>query len=192
MRFRLTLPATVLPSSVGTPASGGSSEPYNLLQLRAHPLQTTVPKFTALIHTTSVQGLAQTLRSARIASETLVVHPSDPVVARLCLRYGVRETKDVPGVTAGAYAMDAFHNWLLLLHPGEELSADALRALERWRRQRSDNSAGYLLRREGDSNPQLRLVNRAKIHWGGEWPTAPADAEVLPGLIMLGAKFRAA
>jgi hypothetical protein len=61
--------------------------------------------------------------------------------------------------------MDAFHDWLLLLHPGEELNADALVTLERWRSQRSDRSAGYLLR-EDNRNPQLRLEsNQGSLDW---------------------------
>lgn len=157
-----------------------------------HPFVSTVPKFTALIHASSAQGLPQTLRSARVASETLVVHPADPAIERLCLRYGARDTLNVPGVTPGAYAMDAFHDWLLLLQPGEELSGDALAALERWRRQRHDDSAGYLLRCTVGCEPQFRLINRIRVRWFGERPPTPARVEVFPGLIMLGPSLHAA
>jgi hypothetical protein len=151
-----------------------------------------VPKFTAFIHTSNVHGLAQTLRSAGVASETLVVHPSDGAVERLCMRYGARDTIDVPGVTSGAYAMDAFHDWLLLLLPGEELSDDLLIALAKWRHQRRDESAGYLIRSGEDFSPQFRLVNRAKIQWVGDQPLTPAHADVFPGIIARGSSLRAA
>jgi hypothetical protein len=151
-----------------------------------------VPKFTALIHTSSVHGLALTLRSARVASETLVIHPSDGAVERLCMRYGARDTIHVPGVTPGAYAMDAFHDWLLLLLPGEELSDDLFIALAKWRRQRRDERVGYLIRSGEDFSPQFRLVNRAKVQWVGDQPPIPAHAEVFPGLIALGSSLRAA
>lgn len=156
------------------------------------PSHLRVPKFTALIHAPGVHGLAQTLRSARVASETLVVHPPDGAVERFCMRYGARDTIDVPGVTSGAYAMDAFHDWLLLLHPGEELNDDLLIALAKWRRQRCDESTGYLIRSGEDFSPQFRLVNRAKVQWVGDQPPTPAHAEVFPGLIARGSSLRAA
>lgn len=108
------------------------------------------------------------------------------------MRYGARDTIDVPGVTPSAYAMDAFHDWLLLLLSGEELSNDLLSALAKWRRQRRDESAGYLVRSGEDFSPQFRLVNRAKVQWVGDQPSIPEHAEVFPGLIARGSSLRAA
>jgi hypothetical protein len=149
-----------------------------------------VPKFTAFIQASGVGGLAQTLRAARIASDTLVIH--DPAVQRLCLRYGAREKIYVPGVTPGAYATDAFHDWILLLQPGEELSDDAVNALKDWRHIRDDPSPGYLVRCRDDHRLQLRLVNRALVSWLGEFPPIPTNAGVFPGLIARAESLRAA
>jgi len=139
-----------------------------------------------------MDGLAQTLRSSRVASETLVIHPSDSAIERLCMRCGARESIHVPGVSSSAYAMDAFHDWLLLLGSGEELSDDLLDALSKWRGQSRDESAGYLIRSGDDHSPQFRLVNRTKVQWVGEQPTLPARAEVFPGVITRGSSLRAA
>jgi hypothetical protein len=149
-----------------------------------------MPQFTALIRAESTLGLAETLRSARVASETLVIHPSDATIERVCFRYGARDKFDVPGVTLGAYAMDAFYDWLLILRPGEELSGDLLDELGRWRPKR-DSNAGYLLR-IGDGSPQFRLINRDEMHWVGELPPAPSDAALFPGAITMAAPRRAA
>jgi hypothetical protein len=146
-------------------------------------LSAQVPKFTIFIHAPSVQGLARTLRSARIAPDILVVHDRETAVQHLCLRYGARDKNQIPGVTLGAFAMDAFHDWLLLLHPGEELSADTRRALDEWRHLRHDNSAGYLIRCGKDNRPQLRFVNRSMVNWIGEFPPVPTNAGIFPGLI---------
>ena len=151
-----------------------------------------MPKFTAFIQASGVDGLAQTLRAARVASDTLVIHDSDPAVQRLCLRYGAREKIYVPGVTPGAYATDAFHDWLLLLRSGEELSVDAVIALKEWRRRSDDSSSGYLIHCGDDHRSQLRLVNRALVNWLGEFPPTPTSAGVFPGLIARAESLRAA
>ena len=151
-----------------------------------------VPKFTAFIHAPTIEGLAQTLRSARIASDILVIHNGDPAVQRLCLRSRARSKAQIPGVTPGAYAMDTFYNWLLLLKPGEELSEETLRALAEWRRRRQDNCAGYLIRSEESGRPQLRFVNRAMVNWIGEFPPVPTHAGIFPGVILRSDSLRAA
>lgn len=121
-----------------------------------------------------------------------MIHDADPAVERVCLRYGTRDKIYVPGVSPGAYAMDAFHDWLLLLKPGEELSGDAVEALKQWRALRNDPCAGYLIRCGDDRSPQLRLVNRALVNWIGEFPPVPTNAGVFPGLIVRAESLRAA
>jgi hypothetical protein len=143
-----------------------------------------VPKFTAFIHANGIPGLARTLRAAHTAPDILVVHNGDSAVERLCLRYGARGKIYVPGVTLGAYAMDAFHDWLLLLRPGEELSQETIGALAEWRRRRDDDCAGYLIRSGAGDRPQLRFVNRAMVNWIGELPPIPTNAGVFPGAII--------
>jgi hypothetical protein len=152
----------------------------------------TVPKFTVFIHASGVQGLARTLRAARIAPDILVIHDGAPAVQHLCLRNRARGKMQIPGVTLGAYAMDAFHDWLLLLQPGEILSDDALEAISDWRSIRHDNCAGYLIRSGEDSQPQLRFVNRAMVNWIGELPPIPTNAGIFRGVIFRDNAVRAA
>jgi hypothetical protein len=143
-----------------------------------------MPKFTVFIHASGVEGLDQTLRAARIAPDILVIHSGDSAVEHLCLRHGARSKVQVPGVTPGAYAMDAFYDWLLLLEPGEDLSEDMRTALATWMRQPQDDRAGYLLRGGASEPSQLRFVNRAMLNWIGEFPPVPTNAGVFPGLIL--------
>ena len=143
-----------------------------------------MPRFTAFVQVHSAAGLAETLRALRIAPDILVLHNGDPGVERLCMRSRARCKAQIPGVTTGAYAMDAFYNWLLLLESGEELSPEMLEALAGWRRQRQDNCAGYLIRSGQEGRPQLRLVNRAMVNWIGELPPVPTHAGIFPGAIL--------
>lgn len=176
-----------------TPDASSSTEPEtrgrcNRAALRA--LSPSVPKFTALIQARSLQGLAETLRSARLAQETLVISAGNAAIYRLCTRHGARCKPLVPGVSAGAYAMDAFYDWLLLLYSGEQLTPELQQALIEWRH-RPDNSAGYLIHCR-DGAPQLRLVNRAKVNWTADLPPASATDALFPGAITLTSEQRAA
>jgi hypothetical protein len=143
-----------------------------------------VPKFTVFIHASGIEGLDQTLRAARIAPDLLVIHGGASAVEHLCLRHGARSKVQVPGVTPGAYAMDAFYDWLLLLEPGEDLSEDMRKALIEWMRQPQDDRAGYLLRGVAREPSQLRLVNRTMLNWIGEYPPVPTNAGIFPGSIL--------
>jgi len=142
-----------------------------------------VPKFSVFIHALRVQGVDDTLRSVRSAPEILVIHNADPSIVRLCGRYGAREKVEIPGVTQGAYAMDAFYDWILLLKPGEQLSGETHEALVNWRQRRQDNCAGYLIRTDEDFRPQLRFVNRSMLNWVGEFPPVPTQTGIFPGMI---------
>ncbi len=150
-----------------------------------------MPKFTVFIPAFDIEGLQKTLRTARIAPDILVIHNGDANVEHLCMRYRARCKTQIPGVTLGAYAMDAFHNWLLLLLPGEELSTETMNFLSEWRRRRKDECAGYLIR-DADGHPQLRFINRAKFNWIGEFPPVPTDAGMFPGSIVSADLRRAA
>lgn len=151
-----------------------------------------MPKFTAFIHAADSKGLAETLSSATLASEVLVIHDEDPVIEHLCLRHGARSKIQVPGVTPGAYAMDAYYDWLLLLHPGDEFSEETQDALEQWKQRREDNCAGYLIRCAEAGPPELRFVNRAMVNWIGESPPIPTNAGIFPGIIYRTRSVRAA
>jgi hypothetical protein len=151
-----------------------------------------MPKFTVFIHASGIVGLAQTLRAVRRAPDVLVIHDGDPAVQRLCLRYSARGKTQIPGVTPGAYAMDAFYSWLLLLQPGEQLSDETLKALAEWKRKPHDDCAGYLIGTGDDCRPELRFVNRAMVNWIGELPPVPTHAGIFPGVIIRSDSLRAA
>jgi hypothetical protein len=111
-------------------------------------------------------------------------------VKRLARRFWARERSGVPGVTAGAYLMDAFHHWILVLRPGEELSEELQKSLKEWKSKKKDDSSGYrLLIAEQNGQkvhplaPELRLVNRRQINWTGELPPN-MEAPLLPGALL--------
>jgi hypothetical protein len=139
-----------------------------------------MPKFTAIVHACAedLPGLERTLRSADIASDILLINEEkNPEIKKIGRRFLVRERTGVPGVTAGAYLMDAFHHWILVIRPGEELSEELRKNLDEWRHQKEDESCGYRLlvvEQNGEKAhplaPELRLVNRHQVNWIGEMP----------------------
>ncbi len=142
-----------------------------------------MPKFTALVHVEeSSKGVEETLSSAKIANDILVVLDSTDNKLRHDLRKcGARIKTTIPGVSPGAYAMDAYYEWLLILRPGETLSEDAIRQLTGWKKEKRDQTGGYRLRllRNGKPFEAFRLVNRAAINWTGELPPEPTESEEL-------------
>lgn len=152
-----------------------------------------MPKFTTIIHAcpADVPQLAVTLQSADVSSDILLINQEhSPEVKAVARRFWVRERSGVPGVTAGAYLMDAFHHWILVLRPGEELSEELQKNLKEWRSTKKDDSHGYrlmLAEQNGHKahplTPELRLVNRHHINWTGELPPN-MDAPLLPGPLL--------
>lgn len=152
-----------------------------------------MPKFTVIVHAGAedVPCLEQTLQSANAASDILLINEERiPAINRIGRRFRVRERTGVPGVTAGAYLMDAFHPWILVLRPGEELSQELQRTLKQWRRKKTDESCGYRLgvvEQNVDKShplaPELRLVNRHQVNWIGELPPN-MEAPMLPGALL--------
>jgi hypothetical protein len=96
----------------------------------------------------------------------------------------------IPGVTPGAYLTNAFHNWILVIRPFEEISTDLIRSLEEWKHRKKDEAPGYafgVIEQSGNSwkprKPELRLVNRKLINWMGDFPPN-TSAPLLPGSIL--------
>jgi hypothetical protein len=158
-----------------------------------------MPKFTVIVHTCAEDApfLAQTLQSADVANDILLINEErDPEIKRIGRQFLVRERDGVPGVTAGAYLMDAFHHWILVLRPGEELSEELRRNLDEWRRRKKDESCGYRLlvvEQNGDKThpltPELRLVNRQQVNWIGELPPN-MEAPTIPGALLRHDRYR--
>jgi len=88
----------------------------------------------------------------------------------------------IPGVSAGAYAMDSFYDWVLVLRPGEWLSSQTVDGLRRWREQKKDTETGYELpvHSAQGSTRALRLVNRQQMNWTGELPPKSGGVKELP------------
>ena len=139
-----------------------------------------MPRITALLHThNDALRLGRALQSLRPCDEVLVIDDaSEDDTARIAREYGATLKTAIPGVTAGAYAMDAAHDWILCLRPSESLSDDLEAALFEWKQQEpEDRIACYSvpIRREQPSGwrngpAEVRLVNRKRINWLGEMP----------------------
>ncbi len=152
-----------------------------------------MPKFTALVFARKEDAphLDRALESLKIANDRLVINADrDPEIKQIGRRHHARQKTGIPGVTPGAYLMDAFHHWILVLRPFEALSNDLIRSLEEWRKRTKDESRGYafaLLRQSGTrwqaEDPELRLVNRRLVNWIGELPDNQG-APILPGPLL--------
>lgn len=151
-----------------------------------------MPKFTVFILAETVHGLDTTLHAARIAPDILVIHDGDAAIERLCFLNRARCMPRIPGVTLGAHVMDAFHDWLLLLQPGELLNPETISAIESWKRRKRDDCGGYLIRCDESDRPQLRFVNRTVVNWVGDFPPVPTNAGIFPGAIVRSIALRAA
>lgn len=152
-----------------------------------------MPTFTALVFAKQEDSahLDRALESLKIANDRLLINADgDPEIKRIGRRHHVRHKNGIPGVTPGAYAMDAFHHWILVLRPDEALSNDLIRSLQEWRKCKKDNAHGYsfaVLQQNGHAwhprHPELRLVNRHFVNWIGELPHN-GNAAILPGPLL--------
>lgn len=140
-----------------------------------------MPKFTALVHVEEpCPALLNTLQSASLADDLLVVlDTADKPVKHMVRKAKGRLKTTIPGVSPGAYAMDSYHDWVLVLRPGEVLDEHTAEVLSSWKKQKHDDQPGHRIRiiRNGSPIETLRLVNRLKINWTGE---LPPDSQVIP------------
>jgi hypothetical protein len=152
-----------------------------------------MPKFTALVFARQEDSvhLDRALESLKIANDRLLINADrNREIKNIGRRHRARVRNGIQGVTPGAYLMDAFHHWILILRPFEALSNDLIRSLEEWKRRKKDDSPGYafaVLSQDGHrwraDDPELRLVNRTLINWMGELPENQS-APVLPGPLL--------
>ena len=150
-----------------------------------------MPKLTALLHThNDALRLARALDSLRSCDEVLIIDDdSDDDTERIAREHGAHFKKAIPGVTPGAYVMDAEHEWILCLRPNESLSDDLEAALFEWKeREVEPNVAcfGVPIRQENGAGwkklpPEVRLVNRTRMNWVGEMPPEQACNALLNG-----------
>jgi len=139
-----------------------------------------MPKLTALIHThNDALRLGRALDSLRACDEVLVIDEgSEDGTEKVAREHGAVFKTAIPGVTPGAYAMDATHEWILCLRPDESLSDDLEAALFEWKEQEIGVDVtcySVAIRRENSNGwqklpPEVRLVNRRQINWIGKMP----------------------
>jgi glycosyltransferase involved in cell wall biosynthesis len=139
-----------------------------------------MPKLTCLLHThNDAQWLGRALQSLRPCDEVLVIDAnSNDDTEKVARDHGANFKKAIPGVTPGAYAMDAVHEWILCLRPNESLSNDLEAALLEWKEKDVGDDIPCFsvpIRQESEAGseklpPEVRLVNRKLMNWIGEMP----------------------
>ncbi len=156
-----------------------------------------MPKITALLHThNDALHLGRALDSLRPCDEVLVIDDcSEDDTPRVAREHGATLKTAIPGVSFGAYAADAAHDWILCLRPDETLSDDLEAALFDWKKEEpAENTAGYqvsIREQNGDGEwqncqPQTRLVNRKLVNWIGEMPPdEPGETKLSGDLLRL-------
>jgi len=153
-----------------------------------------MPKITALLHThNDALRLGRALDSLHPCDEVLVIDEgSDDDTAKLARQHGATVKTAIPGVTSGAYAMDASHHWVLCISPNEALSEGLEAALFEWKEHdpepqvpcfqvpiREQNQTGWHLQ-----PPEVRLVNRRLVNWVGEMPSNQRCENTLAGELL--------
>jgi glycosyltransferase involved in cell wall biosynthesis len=139
-------------------------------------------KITALLHThNDALRLGRALDSLRPCDEVLVIDDSsEDDTVRIAHENGAHLKTAIPGVTQGAYAMDASHDWILCLLPTEALSEELEASILEWKNReqpetlacckigvREQNGEGWK-----ELGPEVRLINRKLMNWVGELPPA--------------------
>ena len=150
-----------------------------------------MPKITAILHThNDAQRIGRALDSVRAADEVIVIdHGSTDDTDKVARKHGATVKNGVPGVTPGAYAIDARHDWILCLLPNESLSDALEAALLEWKQvDHEEDATGYSVpvREETDgvwqTRPaETRLVNRTLVNWSEELPANNPQSVQLPG-----------
>jgi (heptosyl)LPS beta-1,4-glucosyltransferase len=141
-----------------------------------------MPKITALLHThNDALRLGRALDSLRPCDEVLIIDDgSDDDTARIAHEHGVSVKGAIPGVTQGAYVMDASYDWILCQMPNEALSEELEASLLEWKSSDPEETIACCkmhLREQNENgwqplDPEVRLINRKLLNWVGELPPA--------------------
>ena len=150
-----------------------------------------MPKITALLHTHhDALRLGRALDSLRPCDEVLIIDDgSEDDTARIAREHGAKLSAAIPGVTPGAYALDASHLWILCLRPNEALSDDLEAALFEWKAgEVAEGTFCYSVsvRQETDRGwmqgpAEVRLVKRELVNWVDEMPDCQPCQTLLTG-----------
>lgn len=171
-------------------------ESYSGIELSAHacgralPSVLTMPKITALLHCHGDrQQLARALETLRPCDEVLVIkYNGNGDAEKTAREAGATVKAAVPGVSPGAYLVDAANDWILCLEETETLSDELEASLLEWKQQEHESSKSFAinLRRQQDGQwrsggRHTRLVNRTCVNWLGELPYDDENSELLEG-----------
>jgi glycosyltransferase involved in cell wall biosynthesis len=153
-----------------------------------------MPKITALLHVCDDERrLGRALDSLRPCDEEIVLdHGSHDESIKVAREHGARIIKAVQGVSKGAYAQDAHHDWILCLLPSESLAEDLEASLLEWKQSDpAKDGLGYNMQvREQNGmgwktlTPEMRLVNRKQLNWLEDLPPETPGAPVMAGNIL--------
>ena len=151
-----------------------------------------MPKISALIHAHEGDALqlARLLDSLRPCDEVVIINHGGKDVSRAAHEHGAVVKTALPGVTGGAYAVDARHDWVLCLLPSEALSEALEAALHEWKESDHDEAGvNVAIREETQGNwqelpPETRLVNRTRLNWTEELPPNNPSAPLLAGELL--------
>lgn len=146
-----------------------------------------------MIHTRNdAPRLGRLLETLRPCDEVLLIDDTeDGSVEKIAHDYGATVRKSIPGVSPGAYSMDALHEWILCLLPNESLSEGLEASLFSWKEgepNREDQFA-MALREEKEGKwselpAEVRLINRNCVNWTSQLPPNLEGAFVLPGPLL--------
>ena len=149
-----------------------------------------MPKITALLHCHGdAQQLARALESLRCCDETLVItHNGGEEIQKVARQHGAGVKAAVPGVSPGAYLVDAANDWILCVSEAESLSDDLEAALLEWKQQEHEVSETFAVgvRQQTNGNwrsagRHTRLANRTSVNWIGEFPPDEDKSSPLGG-----------
>jgi hypothetical protein len=149
-----------------------------------------MPKITALLHCHGdSQQLARALESLRPCDEVLVIkYNGNGDTEKTAREAGATVKPAVPGVSPGAYLVDAANDWILCLEETETLSDNLEASLLEWKQQEHETSKSFAINVRRQKNGQwqsagrhTRLVNRTCVNWLRELPYDDENSELLEG-----------
>ena len=152
-----------------------------------------MPKLTAIVHTCNdayhVSDLVNTLGCC---DQVLIIDNSpDDSVENIARKLGASFRKHIPGVSPGAYSMDAQNEWILCVLPNESLGQELQASISSWKEgdpKREDVFAFAIRERMADDSAndriEVRLINRCCINWTGTLPPSIEGAIVLGGFLL--------
>ena len=152
-----------------------------------------MPKLSAIVHTCNdAPRLGRLLETVRCCDEVLIIDDTpDDSVKKVAREHGASIRKHIPGVTPGAYSMDAQNEWILCLLPNESLSQELEASLATWKERdpkREDVFSIAVCEEKGgqraNHRAQVRLINRCCVNWTGNLPPDFEGATVLGGHLL--------